>query len=189
MRKVPTVRTTVVAETQPHLGDHAAQLPAFQDEILDRLREQAQARRRFERAAGGGTVQRAIDLGPGRAHGGSLARVERAEMDATGIGAGSHEAAERVDLSHEVAFADAAYSGIAGHLPEGFDVLREQQGARAHARGGERGFGAGVSAADDDDVELLGMIHGARRSAARQREGQGQRIIECRLVATPSAAC
>ena len=30
---------------------------------------------------------------------------------------------------------------------------------RAHARGGERGLGAGVAAADDDDVEMLREVH------------------------------
>ena len=33
----------------------------------------------------------------------------------------------------------------------------------AHARGRERGLGAGVAAADDDDVEFGGKQHGRRR--------------------------
>jgi hypothetical protein len=33
------------------------------------------------------------------------------------------------------------------------DVVREQQRGAAHARRSERGLGAGVAAADDDDVE------------------------------------
>ena len=33
----------------------------------------------------------------------------------------------------------------------------------AHARGSERGFGAGMAAADDDHVEFGGKLHGRRR--------------------------
>ena len=54
-------------------------------------------------------------------------------------------------------FADAANGGVARHLPERFDVVGEQQRVRAHARGSQRGFCAGVSAADDDDVVGVGV--------------------------------
>ena len=37
--------------------------------------------------------------------------------------------------------------------------MRDQQGARAAARGGERGLGAGVAAADNDDLEWFGVLH------------------------------
>ena len=43
---------------------------------------------------------------------------------------------------------------------------------RAHARRGERGLGAGVAAADDDDVEFFGVQHGrGRRDRARGPNG------------------
>jgi hypothetical protein len=61
--------------------------------------------------------------------------------------------AAAIDLLDEVALADAADRGVAAHLPQRLDVVREQQRGTAHARRGERGLGAGVAAADDDDVE------------------------------------
>jgi len=52
---------------------------------------------------------------------------------------------------------------VAAHRADGFDVVREQQGACAGTRGSERGFGTGVAAADHDHVVAEeGGIHGAR---------------------------
>ena len=59
----------------------------------------------------------------------------------------------------EMALADAADGGVAAHLPERLDVLRQQQRAHAHARRGERGLGAGVAAADDDAIVTSGIVH------------------------------
>ena len=64
-----------------------------------------------------------------------------------------HHAAERIDLLDEVTLADAADGGIAAHLAQRLDGLREQQRARTHARGRERGFGARVAATHDDYVK------------------------------------
>ena len=69
------------------------------------------------------------------------------------IGRARHGAAERVDLLDQVALADAADGRVAAHLAERLDALREQQRARTHARSGQRGLGAGVAAADHDDVK------------------------------------
>jgi hypothetical protein len=56
-----------------------------------------------------------------------------------------------------MAFADAANGRIAGHLSQRFDVLREQQSAPAHTGGGQGGFGAGVPATNDNDVEITNV--------------------------------
>ena len=49
---------------------------------------------------------------------------------------------------------------VAAHLAQRLDALRHQQRAAAHARGGQRGLGAGMAAADHDDVEVLRESHG-----------------------------
>ena len=62
-----------------------------------------------------------------------------------------------------MSFADATDGRVAAHLPERLDALCQEQRPRTHAGRGERGLGAGVTAADDDDVagrSWLRMLHG-----------------------------
>jgi hypothetical protein len=72
-----------------------------------------------------------------------------------------------------MALADAADRRIAAHRPERVEVVRQQQGVRARPRRGQRSFGAGMAAADDDDIETGGIKHGG---AVLQR-GIGPRIL------------
>jgi hypothetical protein len=102
-----------------------------------------------------------------------LARVERAELDAGLVGGKRHGAAQRVDLAHEVPLADAADRGVARHLSQRLDRMRQQERARAGPRRGKRGLRAGVAAADDDDVETGRKVHGMQRAlAGRSRRGE-----------------
>jgi hypothetical protein len=45
---------------------------------------------------------------------------------------------------------------VAAHLPQRLDVVRQQQRLAAHAGRGQRGFGAGMAAADHDHIKFLG---------------------------------
>ena len=118
-----------------------------------------QVRLPLEQPADGPLVQLAVRLRAGGAHRGSLAGIERAELDARLVGGQRHGAAERIDLLDQVAFADAPDRRIAAHLPQRLDVVREQERAPAHARGGERSLGAGVAAADHDHIEFRRETH------------------------------
>ena len=60
---------------------------------------------------------------------------------------------------------------VAAHLAERLDALREQVRTRAHARGGQCGLRPGVTAADDDDVEALRMLHVPYSMPAKTRPG------------------
>ena len=62
-------------------------------------------------------------------------------------------AAERVDFAHDVPLAGAADGRVARHERDGVQAQREQEGGKAHARTGERGFAARVSCTYDDDVK------------------------------------
>ena len=145
------------AEGDAHLRDGADHVPALQQQVVHRLLEQPQVRLVLQPAADGGLVQHAVGLRPGGAHRRALAAVEDAELDARLVGGQRHGAAQGIDLLHQVALADAADAGVAAHRAQGFDVVRQQQRLRAHARGGQRRLGAGVAATDDDDVEMLRM--------------------------------
>jgi hypothetical protein len=90
------------------------------------------------------------------------------------VGGLRHHPAQRVDLLDQMALADAADGRVAAHRADGLDVVGQQQRARTGARGRQRGLGAGVAAADDDDVEVVEATRpsapasGARRGAKRR---------------------
>ena len=143
---------------------------------------------RVEQLADRAPVERAVGLCAGRADGRSLARVQRAEMDAGAVDRARHCAAERVDFLREVTLADAADRRVAAHLPERLEILGEQQRARAEPGGRERRFGAGVAAADHDAIVACRIIHASslvdgidsRASATRlASEAPGTRASDC----------
>ena len=142
------------------LGHDAAHALARDEQRVHVLLQQREIRLGIEQLANRSLVQHAVRLRAGCADRRTFARVQRAEVNAGAIDRARHRAAERVDLFREVALADAADRGIAAHLPEGLEVLREQQRARAEPRRGERRFGSGVAAADHDAVVSNGIVHG-----------------------------
>ena len=137
-----------------HAGDAGAARPVFEEQVVDGLLKEREAGLGLEPAPDLDAVELAVDLGPGRPDGRAAARVQGAEVDAASVRGGAHRAAQGVDLAHEVPLADSADGRVAAHLAEGLDRLGEEQGARARARRGEGRLGAGVPAADDDDVEF-----------------------------------
>ena len=98
-------------------------------------------------------IELAVGLGTRTPHGRTLAAVEHAELDARRIGHPAHQPVERIDLADQMALAETADGGIAGHRADGRKAMGHQRRPRTHARRRARGLAAGVAAADDDDVE------------------------------------
>ena len=145
---------------ESHLSTRADHPTIFDQQIVHRLLEQGEIRLGFERPADERAIQRSIDLRAGRANRRPLSGIEGAELNAAMIRRDRHGAPKRVDLANQVALADAADGGVAAHLPERLDALREQQGAGAEPRRGERRLGAGVAATDDNNfIRLLMQDH------------------------------
>ena len=115
----------------------------------------------------------------------ALAAVEHAELDAAGVRHAAHQAVERIDLAHQMALAEPADRRIAGHRADGGEPMRDQRGARAHARGRRRGFAAGVAAADHDDVEYRAVDR--HRSVFQKRGGCSQATRSRVKIAVTSA--
>ena len=113
---------------------------------------------RIARCIAGG-IKLAVGLRARPAHGRTLAAIEHAELDAALVGDAAHQPVERIDLAHQMALAEPADRRIAGHRPDGREAVRDQRGARAHARGRGRGLAAGVAAANHDDIEGGHGIH------------------------------
>ena len=148
------------AELEADLRRDTGHATPVDRQVCDLLLKQLEVRLALEQRAYRASVQRTVGLCTGCADGGTLAGIERAELDSGAVGGTRHRAAERVDLLDQVTLADAADRRVAAHLPQRVDALRQQQRPRAGARRGQRGLGAGVAAADDDDIEMIRMTHG-----------------------------
>ena len=152
-------------ETDTHLGHGTHHPVTLHHQVIHRLLEQPQVGLVLQRAAHGGLVQNAVGLGAGGAHGRAFAGIQNPELDARLVGGQRHHAAQRVHLFDQVAFANAADAGVAAHLAQGLDVVGQQQSLAAHAGRGQGSLGSGVAAADNDDVEFLGIEHGVHSGA------------------------
>ena len=157
-------------EAQPALGDDAGDPLALQDQIVHRLLEQAEVGLVLDHGADGGLVANPVGLAAGCPYGRTLGGVQRAPLDAGKIRGLRHRAAECVDFPDQMALADAADGRVAAHLADGFDAVREQQGECTGASRGESGFGAGVAAADHDDV--VGIHGGLQRVSRREASAE-----------------
>ena len=169
-------------KAQPHLGDNAEHTLALKDQVVDRLLEQGEVDGVLEHAAHVGLVQGAVGLATGRPHCRALARVQGAPLDAGMVGGVCHQPAERVDLAHQMALADATDGRVAAHLSERLDVVCQQQGTRAHTCRSKTGFGAGVAAADHNHVKCFRIIHGLPE-AAHLRHFVSIPVADCRAAA------
>ena len=96
-----------------------------------------------------------VGLTAGRAHGRALARVQDAELDASLVGDLAHQAAERVDLTHDLSLAETADRRVAAHLPDLVEVEAAQGHAHPESRRGGGRLDAGVPAANDEHVEVV----------------------------------
>ncbi len=134
-------------------GDDAGHGALLDDQVLDGGLDHFEARRGADRRLHGLAVELAVGLGARALDRRALAAVEHAELDAGGVGHAAHEAVERIDLAHEMALAETADGGVAGHLADGGEAVGDQRRARAHAGRGRSRLAAGMAAADDDDVE------------------------------------
>ena len=149
MTTAPADKLTAVAQTNS--GD-----PAIRDDQLIRLAfDHAEIIGLPDRGLHGGGVKLAVRLGPRSADCRTLAAVQHPKLDPAGIGHAAHETVQGIDLADQMALAETADGGIAGHRSDGRETMGHQGSLRTHPRSGTRGFAAGMSAADDDDVERV----------------------------------
>ena len=133
---------------------------AFNDQIVAGFGKDGQIGLIFQSTADRLLVQHAVGLGAGGAYRRAFRGIQDAELDAGFVGGRRHRTTQRIDLAYQMALADAADRRIAAHRPERVEVVRQQQRVRTRPRRGKRSFGAGVAAADDDDIETGGIEHG-----------------------------
>ena len=131
----------------------------FDDQVVAGFGKNGQIGLIFQSAADGLLVQHAVGLGAGGADGRAFRGIQDAELDTGFVGGRCHRPAQRIDLADQMALADAANRRIAAHRPERVEVVGQQQRVRTRPRRGKRSLGAGVTAADDDDIETGGIEH------------------------------
>ena len=103
-------------------------------------------------------VKHAVCLNPLGLDGRSLARVEDAVLQHGLVRGTSHFAAERVDFKDKLSLSRTANRRIARHIRHGVVGDGKKHGAAAHARRGKRRFTAGVSGADDGDIDGIHKV-------------------------------
>ena len=147
------------AKAHAALRGSADHLLTFEQQIVTGALKQPQVRLVLQAPTNRCPVQHAVGLRTRGPHGRALRDVENAELNPRFVGGQGHRAAQRVDFLDQMTLADPADRRVATHLPQRFDVVRQQQRRHAHARTRQCRLGAGVAAADHDDLELLGKPH------------------------------
>ena len=114
MRKVPEVSTTAPARVvSPDCLANADDATPLQDEVLDSGGADGQAGIGEQLALHRLAVETPVDLRARAADGRALGAVKQAELNARLVRQRAHQAAERVDLAHEVTLAEAADRRVA----------------------------------------------------------------------------
>ena len=93
--------------------------------------DDGQVRRLGDESLHGAPIELTVRLGARPLNGGTLAAVENAELNARRIGGARHHAVERVDLAHQMALAQAADRGIAGHFADRRKTMGDERGRGA----------------------------------------------------------
>src|ERR1700722_6375716 len=162
------------AKLDAALRDDTHHAVALDHKISRFLLEQRQIVLGLEHAANRALVELPIGRRPRCGAPRALAQVQGAKLDAGLIGRGRHRAAQCVDLLDQMALADAADRGVATHLPQRLDVVRQQQRPLPHARSRKRGFGARMAAADHDhsvfrtETQRLGPLDYSRGAYSKR---------------------
>lgn len=120
-----------------------------------------------------GGVGEHIGLSAAGLDSGTLAGIEAPELDPGGVGSEGHLAAKSVDLADDLAFADAADSGVARHPSGAFGLGGDDSGLAAHTGGSEGGFAARVPSTDDENIKARG--HGRDLPRMQKTRSSGGR--------------
>ena len=108
------VSTTAPHEiSRPSANLHAANAAVRNHQFVRFAFDHLKIGRGADRGLHGLRIELAIGLRARTAHGRTFAAIQKAKLDAALIGHPAHEAVQRVDFPHQVAFAEAADGRIA----------------------------------------------------------------------------
>ena len=121
--------------------------------------KQSQVRLVFNALANCLPVQHPVSLSTSGTHCRAFSGVEDAELNTSSINRLCHRPAQSVYFPDDMTLADPANGRVTGHLSDGLYAVGDQQRSGARPRGGERRFGARVTAADHDNIKLIWIFH------------------------------
>ena len=113
----------------------------------------------FQLSADRRLVKNPIGLGAGGAYRRPLGTVEDAKLNPPFVCGQRHGAAQCIHFFDQMTLANAADRGVAAHLPQGLDVVGQEQGFATHASGCQGGLRPGVTTADHNHIKCLGVQH------------------------------
>ncbi len=136
------------------------------DQLVGLTFDDGQTLSRCNRGLHCGGIELPVGLGPRATHSGTLPAVQDTKLDAAGITDPAHQTIEGIDFADQMALAETADRGIAGHRTDGREAMSDQRGSRTHSGRRGSGFTAGVAAANHDDIEALSLCSHGRTSSS-----------------------
>jgi hypothetical protein len=103
----------------------------------------------------GRSVKLSIGLSARTADRRSLSPVEHSKLNAGGICDSAHKPIQRIDLSNQMALAQAPDGRIARHLADRLEPMGYEKGCGAEARSSGCSFAAGVPSAYNNHIEAF----------------------------------
>src|SRR6185369_11068532 len=137
----------------------ASESSLIEHKIDDFSLPQMEIRGRFKRAPHLGAIAHAIRLGSWRLNRRAARSIEQSKLNASTIDDAAHDAAERVDLAHEMSLRNSTNRGIARHLTDEIEIQRNQACFSAESRRGRRRLAARMASANHDYIECLIKRH------------------------------
>src|SRR5689334_5376461 len=104
-------------------------------------------------------VARTISLRPRRLHGRPARTIQQTKLNSGAINHSTHDAAERVDLTHEMSLRNAADGRVTRHLTHEIQIKSNKPGFRAQTRRGRGRLTAGVAGANHNHIEAFIKRH------------------------------
>jgi hypothetical protein len=149
--------------TEGFHADHALSVISWvflNEQLVGGLLQEGQAGLRFEHPPDFTLVGVTIGLRSGAVHGGPFATIEHVELQGGSIDGQSHGPTQGIDLADDLPFGHTANGRIAAHLGDAVEIAGKQSRFRPQPRSRHRSFRASVAAADDQDIELMRILHG-----------------------------
>src|SRR6185437_643270 len=101
----------------------------IEEQICDHALRELEGRELLEQGTDGALEEGAIGLGARSPDGGALGPIQHPELDRRAIGRAAHQTTQRIDLADDSPLRNTADGGIAGHLPDRFEIRGKQKRA------------------------------------------------------------